>query len=54
METITIATRIIQDIQTKGFNIFGIQSFVLTKKEVEDFYEIYKGIVSMYAFSFGH
>ena len=31
------------DIQTKGFNIFGIQSFVLTKKEVGDFYEIYKG-----------
>jgi len=40
----SLTGRIIQDIQTKGFNIFGIQSFVLTKKEVEDFYEIYKGI----------
>ena len=50
----SLTGRIIQDIQTKGFNIFGIQSFVLTKKEVEDFYEIYKGIVSMYAYSFGH
>ena len=39
----SLTGRIIQDIQTKGFNIFGIQSFVLTKKEVEDFYEIYKG-----------
>ena len=41
----SLTGRIIQDIQTKGFNIFGIQSFVLTKKEVEDFYEIYKGMV---------
>ena len=28
----------------KGFHVLGLQSFVLTKKETEDFYEIYKGI----------
>ena len=39
-----LAGRIIEDIQTKGFHVLGLQSYVLTKKEVEDFYEIYKGI----------
>ena len=38
------AGRIIEEIQTRGFHIFGIQAFILTKKESEDFYEIYKGI----------
>jgi hypothetical protein len=38
------AGRIIEEIQARGFHVFGIQSFILTKKESEDFYEIYKGI----------
>ena len=38
------AGRIIEEIQTRGFHVFGIQAFILTKKESEDFYEIYKGI----------
>ena len=37
------AGRIIEEIQVRGFHIFGFQAFILTKKEVEDFYEIYKG-----------
>ena len=38
------AGRIIEEIQARGFHVFGIQAFILTKKESEDFYEIYKGI----------
>ena len=38
------ARRIIEEIKARGFHVFGIQSFILTKKESEDFYEIYKGI----------
>ena len=38
------AGRIIQEIQARSFKIFGIQAYILTKKEVEDFYEIYKGL----------
>ena len=38
------AGRIIEEIQVRGFHVFGFQAFILTKKEVEDFYEIYKGI----------
>lgn len=39
-----ISGRIIKDIQSSGFHLFGLQTFVMTKKEVEDFYEIYKGL----------
>lgn len=38
--------RIIEEIQTRGFDIFGLQAFILSKKEVEDFYEIYKGLAN--------
>lgn len=38
------AGQIIEEIQIRGFDIFGIQDFILSKKEAEDFYEIYKGI----------
>ena len=38
------AGRIIEEIQTRGFHIFGIQTYILSKKETEDFYEIYKGL----------
>lgn len=36
--------QIIEEIQVRGFDILGIQDFILSKKEAEDFYEIYKGI----------
>ena len=38
------AGQIIREIQDAGFHIFGLQAFVLEKKETEDFFEIYKGI----------
>ncbi len=39
-----LAGQIIEEIQTRGFYIFGFQTFILSKKETEDFYEIYKGM----------
>lgn len=38
------AGRIIHEIQLKGFHIFGLQTFILSKNETEDFFEVYKGI----------
>ena len=43
------AGQIISAIQKMGFEVSAIQMFTLDRANVEEFYEIYKGVVNEYA-----